>query len=236
MAMQGYAVCYRCRRRKIRCGRERPHCLNCVNAGYECDWSGRGKKPNQSSMLLNAISDLSRRLEKLEDITADMFDVVARLNAVYPPNGETSNSNTPPQQAATQHKAILPQTERDEHQGICSEEDLSQLCNFNADEQLQYFRARIGEQHGLGSRFGPLYPTGDTFNPACQSRKEYPDFSSSHSSITDLTPTPLPSALPTLTQQHPPSSAHGSVDEFGQTLSGSYYIPADFCPSLPDSR
>lgn len=146
-----------------------------------------------------------------------------------------------------------------EHQSLCSQEDLSLVCNFTADEQLQYFRARIGEQHGLGSKFGPLYPTADTFSPTFHTRKdelEYPEFSSPHSSITDatlgvptrqvedgqipqhatLTPAPLASALPSATQGPLPSSAHGSVDEFGQTLSGGYYIPADFCLNLPDSR
>jgi hypothetical protein len=235
-------------------------------------------------LRFHAISDLSRRLEKLEDVASDMFDVLERLNASYPPKLEDSHAAAPSRQATIQHKGISrcpqlhslqkvfvnlspgmpPHTGSGEHQSFCSHEDLSLVCNFTADEQLQYFRARIGEQHGLGSRFGPLYPIENTFSTTFHMRKdevEYPEFSSPHSSTTDTTtttttfgvsthqledgqipqhatlaPAPLASALPSATQRPLPSSAHGSVDEFGQTLSGGYYIPAGFCLNVPDSR
>lgn len=157
--------------------------------------------------------------------------------------------------------ALPSHTDSDQYQSLCSQEELAFACNLNnADDQLQYFRARVGEQHGLGSRFGPLYPTANTFSPTFHTRKdelEYPEFSSPPSSTTDtttfgvpaqqledgqipqhaiLTPEPSESALPSATQRPLPSSAHGSVDDYGQTLSGGYYIPADFCLNLPDTR
>ncbi|KAF7542498.1 hypothetical protein G7Z17_g11519 [Cylindrodendrum hubeiense] len=67
-----YPVCDQCRSRKIRCGRERPHCSNCTRLGLECEWLGQGKKPNQTIWLSHAVTSLGDRLEKLESAVSGL--------------------------------------------------------------------------------------------------------------------------------------------------------------------
>lgn len=45
------SVCDQCRARKIRCSREKPSCRNCGRLGLQCEWSGQGKKCNQTTLL-----------------------------------------------------------------------------------------------------------------------------------------------------------------------------------------
>lgn len=45
------AVCDQCRIRKIRCSRDKPMCTNCERLGLQCEWSGQGKKCNQTTLL-----------------------------------------------------------------------------------------------------------------------------------------------------------------------------------------
>ncbi|KAI0172148.1 hypothetical protein GGR52DRAFT_549200 [Hypoxylon sp. FL1284] len=74
-----YAVCDQCRIKKIRCGREKPFCSNCTRLGHQCEWSGNGKKCNQTVLLSNTIEGMSRRLESLEASLAETQDIVNRL-------------------------------------------------------------------------------------------------------------------------------------------------------------
>ncbi|KAI2465874.1 fungal-specific transcription factor domain-containing protein [Annulohypoxylon bovei var. microspora] len=74
-----YAVCDQCRIKKIRCGREKPFCSNCTRLGHKCEWSGNGKKGNQTALLSHTIEGLSRRLESLEDALAETQNTVKRL-------------------------------------------------------------------------------------------------------------------------------------------------------------
>ncbi|KAH6886365.1 hypothetical protein B0T10DRAFT_491043 [Thelonectria olida] len=67
-----YPVCDQCRSRKIRCGRERPHCSNCTRLGLECEWLGQGKRPNQTIWLSHAVNSLGDRLEKLENAVSGL--------------------------------------------------------------------------------------------------------------------------------------------------------------------
>ena len=46
-----YTACDQCRVKKIRCGKERPNCSNCIRMNLDCNWSGHGKKPNQTVVL-----------------------------------------------------------------------------------------------------------------------------------------------------------------------------------------
>ncbi|KAH7372244.1 hypothetical protein BKA66DRAFT_443600 [Pyrenochaeta sp. MPI-SDFR-AT-0127] len=61
-----YLVCDNCRLKKIRCGREKPCCANCTRLSLKCEWSGHGKKCNQTTLLTHTIIGLSSRLENLE--------------------------------------------------------------------------------------------------------------------------------------------------------------------------
>ncbi|KAH7231468.1 hypothetical protein B0J15DRAFT_410164 [Fusarium solani] len=71
-ASKDYPVCDQCRSRKIRCGRERPHCSNCIRLGLDCEWLGQGKKPNQTTWLSHAVTRLGDRLQKLEDAVSGL--------------------------------------------------------------------------------------------------------------------------------------------------------------------
>ncbi|KAK7431161.1 hypothetical protein QQZ08_002201 [Neonectria magnoliae] len=94
-----YPVCDQCRSRKIRCGRERPHCSNCTRLGLECEWLGQGKKPNQTIWLSHAVTSLGDRLEKLESAVSglqtslDTRDFEATPNHIETPS--LSSANTP---------------------------------------------------------------------------------------------------------------------------------------------
>ncbi|KAI5868188.1 hypothetical protein GGS23DRAFT_544457 [Durotheca rogersii] len=78
-AGKDYAVCDQCRVKKIRCGREKPFCSNCVRLGQKCEWSGHGKKCNQTALLSHTIVRLSKRLESLEAALAETQNTVKRL-------------------------------------------------------------------------------------------------------------------------------------------------------------
>ncbi|KAI1417047.1 fungal-specific transcription factor domain-containing protein [Hypoxylon sp. FL1857] len=74
-----YAVCDQCRIKKIRCGREKPFCSNCTRLGHKCEWSGNGKKGNQTVLLSHTIEALSKRLESLENALAETQNAVKLL-------------------------------------------------------------------------------------------------------------------------------------------------------------
>ncbi|KAI0388116.1 hypothetical protein F5Y04DRAFT_274968 [Hypomontagnella monticulosa] len=74
-----YAVCDQCRIKKIRCGREKPFCSNCTRLGHKCEWSGNGKKGNQTVLLSHTIEGLSKRLETLEAALAETQNTVKQL-------------------------------------------------------------------------------------------------------------------------------------------------------------
>ncbi|RYP86962.1 hypothetical protein DL770_004843 [Monosporascus sp. CRB-9-2] len=61
-----YPVCDNCRIKKIRCGREKPACSNCTRLGQRCDWSGQGKRSNQTALLSRNVAGLDDRLQRLE--------------------------------------------------------------------------------------------------------------------------------------------------------------------------
>ncbi|KAI0889326.1 fungal-specific transcription factor domain-containing protein [Annulohypoxylon maeteangense] len=84
MSGKDYAVCDQCRIKKIRCGREKPFCSNCNRLGQKCEWSGNGKKGNQTALLSHTIEGLSRRLENLEDALAETQNTVKRLASGTP--------------------------------------------------------------------------------------------------------------------------------------------------------
>ncbi|KAI1099373.1 fungal-specific transcription factor domain-containing protein [Jackrogersella minutella] len=79
-----YAVCDQCRIKKIRCGREKPLCSNCTRLGHACEWSGNGKKSNQTTLLSHTIEGLSRRLQNLEDALVETQNTVKRLASGTP--------------------------------------------------------------------------------------------------------------------------------------------------------
>ncbi|OTA56525.1 hypothetical protein K449DRAFT_375707 [Hypoxylon sp. EC38] len=74
-----YAVCDQCRIKKIRCGREKPFCSNCTRLGHKCEWSGSGKKGNQTVLLSHTIEALSKRLQHLENALAETQNTVKSL-------------------------------------------------------------------------------------------------------------------------------------------------------------
>ncbi|KAK4450483.1 hypothetical protein QBC34DRAFT_437307 [Podospora aff. communis PSN243] len=82
--IKGYSVCDQCRFKKIRCGRERPRCLNCSRAGQECVWSGQGKKRNQITNLNQTTVALGARLERVEGALAEIQNSLANVSAGGP--------------------------------------------------------------------------------------------------------------------------------------------------------
>ncbi|KAI1388530.1 uncharacterized protein F4822DRAFT_403089 [Hypoxylon trugodes] len=71
-----YAVCDPCRAKKIRCDRDKPSCANCVRIGQRCEWSGQGKKCNQTALLSHTIDSLGSRLLNLEVYESYFSEVV----------------------------------------------------------------------------------------------------------------------------------------------------------------
>ncbi|KAK7416534.1 hypothetical protein QQX98_005138 [Neonectria punicea] len=94
-----YPVCDQCRSRKIRCGRERPHCSNCTRLGLECEWLGQGKKPNQTIWLSHAVTSLGDRLEKLESAVSGLRTSLDTRNfeatPIHTRTPSLSSANTP---------------------------------------------------------------------------------------------------------------------------------------------
>ncbi|KAI0152106.1 hypothetical protein F4776DRAFT_669924 [Hypoxylon sp. NC0597] len=84
MSGKDYAVCDQCRIKKIRCGREKPFCSNCTRLGHKCEWSGNGKKGNQTVLLSHTIEALSKRLEHLENALAETQNTVKLLASGTP--------------------------------------------------------------------------------------------------------------------------------------------------------
>ncbi|PYI06455.1 hypothetical protein BO78DRAFT_429698 [Aspergillus sclerotiicarbonarius CBS 121057] len=77
-----YPVCRECRIRKIRCGRERPQCANCIRFGHNCEWTGQGKKPNQTALLSSQINDLRNQVERLDDAIAEIQASMGIFHAI----------------------------------------------------------------------------------------------------------------------------------------------------------
>ncbi|KAJ9219014.1 transcriptional regulator family: Fungal Specific TF [Paecilomyces variotii] len=95
-----YTVCDQCRSRKIRCSREKPSCRNCTRLGIQCEWSGQGKKRNQTTLLSHTILGMGSRLQHLENTIADTQRSLKRLfdgQWVTPPNSARHSSSPPGQ-------------------------------------------------------------------------------------------------------------------------------------------
>ncbi|EAW13630.1 Zn(II)2Cys6 transcription factor domain-containing protein [Aspergillus clavatus NRRL 1] len=95
-----YTVCDQCRVRKIRCSREKPSCRNCGRLGLQCEWSGQGKKCNQTTLLSHTILGMGSRLQQLETSLADTQRSLKRLfegsAVVSPPSSRYPSSPSRP--------------------------------------------------------------------------------------------------------------------------------------------
>ncbi|PWY87345.1 hypothetical protein BO94DRAFT_585893 [Aspergillus sclerotioniger CBS 115572] len=81
-ASKDYPVCRECRIRKIRCGRERPKCANCIRFGHSCEWSSQGKKPNQTALLASQINDLRNQVDRLDDAITEIQASMRMFHAI----------------------------------------------------------------------------------------------------------------------------------------------------------
>ncbi|KMU74830.1 hypothetical protein CISG_00760 [Coccidioides immitis RMSCC 3703] len=136
--------CLRCRRRKIRCGRERPHCQNCIRYGYECEYlnsvagasgySTLDKSPANSSQSLQGHDELRNRVSHLESLVSKLVAHCGGLAAV-------SSTNTPPE------SETLPSGSRDVSEGVIS--DLGDLLIIDSEPRHMvgsYWR-KLAAQH-----------------------------------------------------------------------------------------
>ncbi|EFW16229.1 conserved hypothetical protein [Coccidioides posadasii str. Silveira] len=136
--------CLRCRRRKIRCGRERPHCQNCIRYGYECEYlnsvagasgySTLDKSPANSSQSLQGHDELRNRVSQLESLVSKLVAHCGGLAAV-------SSTNTPPE------SETLPSGSRDVSEGVIS--DLGDLLIIDSEPRHMvgsYWR-KLAAQH-----------------------------------------------------------------------------------------
>ncbi|KAK1961595.1 hypothetical protein LY78DRAFT_750130 [Colletotrichum sublineola] len=74
-------ACDQCRLKKIRCGKERPNCSNCERMNLDCNWSGQGKKPNQTVALNKSISTMGDRLRLIEGNISGIQQSLQRLDS-----------------------------------------------------------------------------------------------------------------------------------------------------------
>ncbi|KAL0942746.1 C6 transcription factor [Colletotrichum truncatum] len=75
-----HLACDQCRIKKIRCGKERPNCSNCNRMNLDCNWSGQGKKPNQTVVLNKSISTMGERLRLIEGNISGIQRSLQRLD------------------------------------------------------------------------------------------------------------------------------------------------------------
>lgn len=108
--------CLRCRRRKIRCGRERPQCRNCSRSGHRCEYfdtptSGNpggipdvldGSHPGpslagpaQSAQVSADIHDLRDRVNRLELLMSRLLSPSSGIEVLNstPPAANTKETN-----------------------------------------------------------------------------------------------------------------------------------------------
>ncbi|PGH16701.1 hypothetical protein AJ79_01574 [Helicocarpus griseus UAMH5409] len=86
-------ACDSCRLKKIRCGRERPQCINCERNGLECAFSGRGKRPNQNQKVIEDINGLHERLGAIDTSISKLAEVVQEHVALCQHPTSPSNGN-----------------------------------------------------------------------------------------------------------------------------------------------
>uniref|UniRef100_A0A8H7N1S5 Zn(2)-C6 fungal-type domain-containing protein n=1 Tax=Bionectria ochroleuca TaxID=29856 RepID=A0A8H7N1S5_BIOOC len=64
--------CHNCRRRKLRCSREKPSCSNCERQNILCAYDARKGKPG---LKTGAVESLTRRVEVLENASVALRQV-----------------------------------------------------------------------------------------------------------------------------------------------------------------
>ncbi|QIW98400.1 hypothetical protein AMS68_003918 [Peltaster fructicola] len=84
-------TCNQCRLRKVRCRREQPVCSNCVKSGLACDFTTKTKRVNHTKQLANDFSQLSGRLERIDDTLARINARLDQRSASVTESSETSN-------------------------------------------------------------------------------------------------------------------------------------------------
>ncbi|KAJ5184836.1 C6 zinc finger domain protein [Penicillium cf. griseofulvum] len=73
-------ACDQCRSKKQRCERQRPVCSNCKRLNLVCEYSGRGKKPNQSTELIRRLRRAEDRINSLESSLSRIQPYLDRLD------------------------------------------------------------------------------------------------------------------------------------------------------------
>ncbi|KAL8335895.1 hypothetical protein RB598_009872 [Gaeumannomyces tritici] len=76
-----HMACDQCRIKKIRCGKERPQCSNCSRLAMYCEWSGYGKKPNQTVLLHQSIATIDSRLERIEGRVTSVYQMLQNMSS-----------------------------------------------------------------------------------------------------------------------------------------------------------
>ncbi|EAW08500.1 Zn(II)2Cys6 transcription factor domain-containing protein [Aspergillus clavatus NRRL 1] len=92
-------ACDQCRSKKQRCERQRPVCSNCKRLNLVCDYSGRGKKPNQNTELIRRLRQAESRINSLETSLSRIQPYLDRIEAEsvlfsLPAAGELSSTCT----------------------------------------------------------------------------------------------------------------------------------------------
>ncbi|KAI0606097.1 Fungal-trans domain-containing protein [Pyrenophora tritici-repentis] len=89
-------ACTRCKRKKIKCGRNEPICQQCIAANAECQYVERRPRPRGLGKHRNAIEHLQQRLELLEKQTSSTSDEDTPSVSTSEPRPGTAQSNALP--------------------------------------------------------------------------------------------------------------------------------------------
>ncbi|KAF8251343.1 hypothetical protein K440DRAFT_614442 [Wilcoxina mikolae CBS 423.85] len=96
-------ACDLCREKKVRCGREKPKCQNCVVWKSSCTYSERQKRDNEASRNAQRFEEVNERLDRIESTMARLVTALesAQLRSTPAP--------TPTPAARSRNRTRAPQ-------------------------------------------------------------------------------------------------------------------------------
>ncbi|KAA8650839.1 hypothetical protein EYZ11_003805 [Aspergillus tanneri] len=88
-------ACTRCRERKIRCGRERPHCRSCEREDVPCVYQNPVKRVNHLKLLCDSVDRLQDRLTSIESHLSRLHNPEVSVSARQSPRVDMGSETIP---------------------------------------------------------------------------------------------------------------------------------------------
>ncbi|KAF2098709.1 hypothetical protein NA57DRAFT_56355 [Rhizodiscina lignyota] len=165
-------ACDSCRVKKIRCGRERPLCLNCKRNRLQCTFSDRGKRPNQNQKVIENLGGLHERLESIDNSLVKLMDMMQHN---LPPNSSPALGSLNP--AAMDYFGASKINDAE----VLSSQDVETEARFCGDSQLETSHHVLSSGANKELYYGPL----SLFSIQCKAEKSLLELQKSDSIADD---------------------------------------------------